>query len=72
MISEDIVQEATQVWVEYGKAICGAFGFKGNMLVVPLTKVLQTGNEGKVQRFIKYIRKQTLEIKNAKFVNERN
>ncbi|GEM_PF-6634682 len=65
MISEDIAQEATQVWVEYGNAICEAFDFpvKGNMLAAPLIEVLQTGNDGKVQDFIKYIRKQTLEIK---------
>jgi len=72
MISQDLEQKAKQVWVEYGKTICQAFGFKGNIVAQPLLKALQTGDEKRVQNFIKYFRKQTSKLKNAKFINEKD
>ena len=65
MISKDIEQKAKQAWVEYGKAICRAFGFKGDILAAPLLEVFQTSNEEKIQHFIQYIRERTLEIKSV-------
>ena len=65
-MTKELEKEATEAWVNYGKAIQKVFGFKGFIVAGPLLKVISTGSEEKVRRFISYVKAKTEELQDMK------
>ena len=65
MISPQLGKEARGAWLEYGLEVARTFRFAPLPVIVkaPLDDVLQGSDDGAVQAFIAYVRRQTAELK---------
>lgn len=71
MLSEELKKETIKVWLEYGEAIKKAFNLNGFIKAEPVIKILQTEDEKKIKRFIEYIKDETKEISETKWMGEK-
>lgn len=61
MDRKNLERQAAEIWVQYGKVLCKAFGLEGNMLAAPLLQAQQTDNAGLI-KFIEYVQTKISEL----------
>jgi len=68
----DLVQDARKAWYEYGQAIVKAFHFPpdSRMVAEELEGFLSKASDDRIHRFIDYVRGQTAEIAQMKWIGE--
>lgn len=65
MKKDELIQNATKIWSQYGKAINKAFEFNDFLIEsTTLENVLKSNSEEKINRFIKYVESQIKLLEN--------
>ena len=67
MVSHKLAKEARVVWLEYGLEVARKFRFAPLPVIVkaPLDDVMQTSDDGAVEAFIAYVRRQTAALRDS-------
>ncbi len=69
---ENLIKEAKKVWFEYGEVIKEKFCFPKDSRIVTddLFKVINTGDEERIQNFISWVKDQIQNMEKMRGLNE--
>jgi hypothetical protein len=72
MVPPELQREARKAWFEYGEAIKVAFRFPRDAHIISeaLEAMLAQADENRVRRFVSYVRQQTKEVREMKWIGE--